>query len=130
DRGKQETLNMLKELTERGSDFFISTITVSEILAGAHHTKNPKKSVLEAKHILGQFNWVEFDGTSARTTGEMIAKLYEKGEPIEYQDVAIAASALSVNSDFLITENTGHFKRFSELEGKVYTPEEFREQEI
>ncbi len=130
DRGEQKTLDLLKRLTEEGSEFFISTVTVSEILAGAYHTENSKKSVLEAKHILGQFNWIDFEGNIAEKTGEMIADLYEKGEPIEFQDVAIAATALSVDSDFLITQNKEHFERFSGLQNSIHTPEGFLRQEL
>ena len=40
-------------------------VTVSEILTGSYLTKDSKKSVLEAKRIMGQFIWVELDAEIA-----------------------------------------------------------------
>lgn len=55
----------------------------------------------------------------------MNAYLISMGQPIEYQDVAIAASFLLEFCDVLLTENKEHFERLPNLKGKVMTPKEF-----
>jgi len=56
---------------------------------------------------------------------ELNAYLISKGQPIEYQDVAIAASYFLERCDVLLTENKNHFERLPNLKDKVMTPKEF-----
>lgn len=103
----------------------ISTITVSEILYGVYFRRDFGKAVLRAREALGQFVWVDFDGEAAEKTGEFMAFLRHEGKSVEFQDVAIAASATVSRSDFLLTQNTEHFIHFPQLKGHLFTPEEF-----
>jgi predicted nucleic acid-binding protein len=124
DRGKQEVIDLCKELTSTNSAF-ISTVSVSEILTGSYLRKDFKTAVNKAEKVLSQFRWVSLTGEAAKLTAQLNAYLISKGQPIEYQDIAIAASFLTEGCDVLLTENKDHFERLPNLKGKVMTPKEF-----
>ncbi len=127
DRGKQDVIELCKRLTGTNSAF-ISTVSVSEILTGSYLRKDYKTAIKKAEKVLGQFRWVPLNGEVAKIVAELNAYLISKGQPIEYQDVAIAASFLIANCDLLLSENKEHFERIPNLKGKVMTPNEFRQQ--
>ncbi|HLC36988.1 MAG TPA: type II toxin-antitoxin system VapC family toxin [archaeon] len=124
ERGNKESHDLVKELFFREADFFISTITVSEIMTGVYLKENFRKSFELAKDLLSQFIWKDFDSEIAIKSGEIIAFLLTKGERIEFQDVAIASTALKLNSDYLVTENKKHFERIPALKSKVFSSKE------
>jgi predicted nucleic acid-binding protein len=124
DRGKQDVIELCKKLTSTNSAF-ISTLSVSEILTGSYLRKDYKTAIKKAEKVLGQFCWVPLNGEAAKLVAELNAYLISKGQPIEYQDVAIAASFLIESCDLLLTENKEHFERLPNLKGKVMTPKEY-----
>ena len=127
DRGKQDVIDLCRQLTATDSAF-ISTVSVSEILTGSFLRKDYKVAVRKAEKVLRQFRWVSLNGDAAKLIAELNAYLISKGQPIEYQDVAIAASFLVECCDILLTENKEHFERLPNLKGKVMTPKEFRQE--
>jgi len=124
DRGKQDVIELCKQLTSTNSAY-ISTVSVSEILTGTYLRKDYKTAVKKAEKVLSQFRWVSLNGETAKLIAEFNAYLIIKGQPIEYQDVAIAASFLLEHCDVMLTENKEHFERLPNLKGKVMTPKEF-----
>ncbi len=124
DRGKQEVIDLCKRLTSTNSAF-ISTVSVSEILTGSYLRKDYKTAIKKAEKVLSQFRWVPLNGEVAKLVAELNAYLISKGQPIEYQDVAIAACFLLECCDVLLTENKEHFERLPNLKNKVMTPKEF-----
>ena len=124
DRGKQVTIELCKQLT-RTNSAFISTVSVSEILTGSYLRKDYNFAVKKAKKVLGQFRWVSLNGETAQLIAELNAYLIARGQPIEYQDIAIAASCLLENCDILLTENKEHYERLPNLKDKVMTTKEF-----
>jgi predicted nucleic acid-binding protein len=124
DRGKQDVIGLCKQLTSTNSAL-ISTVSVSEILTGAYLRKDYRAALKKAEKVLGQFRWVTLNGETAKLIAELNAYLISKGQPIEYQDVAIVASFLLERCDVLLTENIDHFERLPNLKGKVMTPKEF-----
>ncbi|XHH08644.1 MAG: type II toxin-antitoxin system VapC family toxin [Candidatus Bathyarchaeia archaeon] len=124
DRGKQDVIELCKQLTSTNSAY-ISTVSVSEILTGSYMRRDYKIAVNKAEKVLSQFQWVPLDGEVAKLVAELNAYLISKGQPIEYQDVAIAASFLLQCCDVLLTENKAHFERLPNLKGRVMTPKEF-----
>jgi len=125
DRKNKEVIDILKKLIDNNHRILISVISVSEILAGSYLRKDYKNSVLEAKRILGQFLWIDLDAKIAEKTAQYIAYLITEGSVIEYQDVAIAATFKTTDSDYLLTLNKNHFERIPDLKDKIYTPKEF-----
>lgn len=124
DRGKQDVIELCKRLTSTNSAF-ISTISVSEILTGSYLRQDFKAAIKKAEKVLSQFQWIPLTGETAKLVAQLNAYLISKGQPIEYQDIAIAASFLVEGCDVLLTENKGHFERLPNLKGKVITPKEF-----
>ncbi len=128
DRGKQDVIELCKRLTSTNSAY-ISTVSVSEILTGSYLRKDYKTAVKKAEKVLSQFRWVPLNGETAKVIAQLTAYLISKGQPIEYQDVAIAASFLLEHCDVMLTENKEHFERLPNLKGKVKTPKEFSSEE-
>ena len=124
DRGREDVIELCKQLTSTDSAF-ISTVSVSEILTGSYLRKDYAVAVNKAEKVLSQFRWVPLNGEVAKVVAQLNAYLISKGQPIEHQDVVIAASFLVTCCDVLLTENKSHFERFPNLRGKVMTPEEF-----
>ena len=126
DRHNEQTIRLLQKLAER-EELLISTVTVAEILTGAHLRKDASLAILKAKEVLNQFLWISVDGEVA----ERVAKLYafllfeKKEKSIEYPDVLIAATFLSVRGDILLTLNKKDFQAFPHLKEQVFTPDEF-----
>jgi predicted nucleic acid-binding protein len=123
DRGKEDVIELCRRLTSTNSAF-ISTVTISEILTGSYLRKDYRAAVKKAEKVLGQFRWISLNGDTAKLVAELNAYLILKGQPIEYQDVAIAASFMLECCDVLLTENKEHFERLPNLKGKVMTPKE------
>lgn len=126
DRQREETVLLLEELTRSDAELWISTVTVSEILTGAHLRRDAERSAVRAKAVLGQFSWKDLDGETAEKTGELLAHLFRAGKAIQYPDAAIAASAITTLADHLVTENKRHFTVFPPLAGRVRSAREFR----
>jgi predicted nucleic acid-binding protein len=124
DRGREDVIDLCKQLTSTNSAF-ISTVSVSEILTGSYLRKDYIAAAKKAEQVLSQFRWVPLNGQIAKHTAQLNAYLISKGQPIEYQDVVIAASFLAECCDVLLTENKEHFDRLPNLKGKVMTPKEF-----
>jgi predicted nucleic acid-binding protein len=126
DRGKQDVIELCKQLTSTNSAY-ISAVSVSEILTGSYLRRDYKIAVNKAEKVLSQFQWIPLDGEVAKLVAELNAYLISKGQPIEYQDVVIAASFILQCCDVLLTENKDHFERLPNLKGKVMNPQEFNE---
>ncbi|HMK93954.1 MAG TPA: type II toxin-antitoxin system VapC family toxin [Candidatus Limnocylindrales bacterium] len=124
DRGREDVIELCKQLTSTDSAF-ISTVSVSEVLTGSYLRKDYAVAVNKAEKVLNQFRWVPLNGEVAKVVAQLNAYLLAKGQPIEYQDVVIAASFLVTRCAVLLTENKSHFERFPNLRGKVMTPKEF-----
>lgn len=124
DRGKEDVIELCRQLT-RDKKALISAVSVSEILTGSYLRRDYKTAVRKAERVLGQFRIVTLNEETAKVIAQLNAYLISKGQPIEYQDVAIAASFLVECCDVLLTENKDHFERLPNLKGKVMTPKEF-----
>jgi predicted nucleic acid-binding protein len=127
DRGKQDVIELCKQYSST-NNAYISTVTVSEILTGSYLRKDYQTAIKKAEKVLSQFHWIPLNGEIAKLIAELNAYLISKGQPIEYQDVAIAATFLFECCDVLLTENKEHFDRLPILKGKVMTPKEFNQE--
>jgi len=94
---------------------FISTITVSEIVYGAMKSDRPEYHLKNLHNILlPSVNIVGFDTKAAYVCGKIRAELEKMGQPLDLADLEIAAIAIA-NNFLLVTGNTKHFERISEL---------------
>jgi predicted nucleic acid-binding protein len=127
DRKKKETIDIVKSLVEKNHEIMISMVTISEIFAGSYLRKDSKKALAEAKRILGQFLWIDFDAEIADKTAQYIAYLITEGKIIEYQDIVIAATFKVMKCDYLLTANKQHFENIADIKEKIVIPEELSE---
>ena len=125
DRKNAETIEIIKLAMGKEKQLIVSTVTVSEILAGAYRKKAPSQAIAEAKMLLSQFLKVNVDGETAEKAGQYLAYLLDTKQKIEYQDVVIAATFKTANADYLLTLNKADFLVLPGLAGKVLTPSEF-----
>lgn len=124
DRKDADAISLAKLLEPKGISAFISSITVSEIMAGALLRHDPKEAMENARMVLAQFDWKDLDGGIALKAGELLAWQINGGKRISYQDTAIAATALELGADLIVTENRNHFSVFPETKGIVVTARE------
>lgn len=124
DRKNPKAINLAKTLTLEGYSFWISTITISEIMVGINLAKNFELAKENGTYVLNQFRWIDFDSTAATKTGQIIAHLRASGKTIEFQDAAIAASGLVLGVEYLVTQNKKHFSDVSFLKEKIFTIDE------
>jgi len=124
ERCKDSAIKLVRLLSREDVPLLISIVTITELLAGAHSSREASKNVIRAKELLAEFNWIELDGRTAENIAILLAYRNKIGQPVDYTDAAIAGSFLTSGSDFLITDNKKDFE-FPQLKGKVYTPKEF-----
>ena len=114
ERGKKpEVLAMYAE-----EDFFISAVTLSELLLGWHLAKT-SEIAKKRKHfidkIANETTILDFNTEIAKLHAEYGAMLLQKNTPIGPHDLLIAATAQYYKYP-LMTRNIREFSRLSELQ--------------
>ncbi len=88
-----------------------SSVTLAELLFGAHRTGRRSAEFLERIHgALPAAPLVPFDEAAAEEYGRLRAYLEAQGTPIGHEDTQIAAIALA-NDLTVVTGNVRHFQR-------------------
>ncbi|MHA2219917.1 MAG: type II toxin-antitoxin system VapC family toxin [Candidatus Hodarchaeales archaeon] len=126
DRGVEETTSLLTHLIDSEHSVFLSAVVASEIYTGAYLRDDFRAAASKVRRLLLRFEFISLDAGIAETIGEINAYLISHGLPVEYQDVAIAATFISRKGDFLLTLNKKHFQIIPELKKKTVTPKELQ----
>ena len=89
-----------------------STVTLGELLFGAHRAGSRSAELLELtrRTVPGEIPLLPFDQAAAEEYGWLRGYLEERGTPIGHEDTQIAAIALA-NDLTVVTGNTRHFER-------------------
>lgn len=99
-----------------GQQVFLSVITVSELLYGAHRTQDPaqrnRRSAV-AESVLAQFKVLQIDVPVARLHAQLKADLALRGTPIGPHDLWLAATCLAYG----LTMVTGNVREFQRVHG-------------
>ena len=113
-------INFLERMGDKYSGY-TSPITVAELSVGAHLSKSPDalERTLELLNIVEVIN---LDSRIAIDAGKIYADLIKSGKRIELNDCLIAATALSLGINRVVTRNKKHFFRIKDIE--AVTPEE------
>jgi len=112
---KRKPTGLLKRLTSyRPGDIGISTITVAELVPGAHKSSLTEQNLAALDEFLIPLEVADFDQSAAVIYGEIRASLEHKGTLIGSMDMLIAAHALSLQVT-LVTNNMREFKRVPSL---------------
>ncbi|MBI2580440.1 type II toxin-antitoxin system VapC family toxin [Candidatus Woesearchaeota archaeon] len=125
ERKNEEALELVKSMLANNEELIVSAVTISEVLTGVYYM-GKRESLLDAKAVLAQFSPVPLDAEVADKTAQFAAFLLRNGSPIDFKDVAIAATFTVTKSDFLLTQNKKHFEIIPEVGGKARTVLEFR----
>ena len=96
------------------SDFYISSVTLYELVYGAEKSKWGERNRNKLMLFLSPFSIIPFDGNDAYYAGKIRNYLEEKGTMIGTYDVQIAAQGLARNL-IVLTHNTDEFRRVPEL---------------
>jgi tRNA(fMet)-specific endonuclease VapC len=100
----------------RNEEFYLSVITVSEMLHGVHRTTNERvrsRRTLFIQDMIGLFEVIPIDLAIAQTRSEITARLAELGQSIGSDDSWIAATCLTYNHSLI----TGNMREFSRIPG-------------
>lgn len=94
-----------------------SSITLAEILYGAHHGRERSAEIFERiqRRVLGSITILPFDEDAADEYGWLRAHLQSHGTPIGDMDMLIAATALAYGLT-VVTGNERYFGRVPGLE--------------
>ena len=103
---------------------FTSSITLGELVYGAHRLREHTATLLERIEdtLLPNLPLLPFDASAARRYGEIRAELERRGTPIGDADVRIAAIALAHGLK-VVTGNERHFRRVPGLETENWLEE-------
>ena len=94
---------------------FTSTITVGEMIYGAHKSTRTDQFIEQLNtKVWPKIHILPFDEDAAQVYGRLRAHLERQGTPLAEPDLRIAAIALT-HGLVLVTGNTGHFSRVSDL---------------
>jgi len=93
----------------------ISSVVAAELIYGAFKSKNKEFNLSRVHSFLEQFDIVPFNYRTAEVYGEIRTQLELSGNPIGWNDLMIAATAVS-NDGVLVTHNTREFARVKNLQ--------------
>ena len=100
---------------------FASVITVAELSVGAY--LSPRRDALKKTlDLLTPVILIDVNKAIAVECGRIYSSLVKSGGEIELNDCLIAASAISVGIEEVVTRNTKHFERIESI--RAVTPEE------
>jgi tRNA(fMet)-specific endonuclease VapC len=94
---------------------FVTSITVSELVYGAHKSARSSHHLEKVDVLLDGLNILSFDESAARQCGALKDSLRRAGTPISEPDLQIASIAL-FSALPLATHNQRHFAHVPELE--------------
>ena len=125
ERKNKDALDLVKGMLANNEELIISAVTASEVLTGVYYI-GKRESLLDARTVLAQFSTVPLDAEVAEKTAQFLAFLLRNGSPVDFKNVAIAATFTVTKSDFLLTQNKKHFEVIPEIGSKARTISEFK----
>lgn len=102
-------------------EYFISSVTVSELLIGLHRASSNKQRNERERglvRVFDAFPCLPFDFEEARIHAEVQAEMMANGQAIGAHDLIIAATALT-HGYFVLTHNLRDFQRVPGLAVKA-----------
>ncbi|MGH9947017.1 MAG: PIN domain-containing protein [Pyrinomonadaceae bacterium] len=119
---ERRRLNLADHAANREGDFFLSVITVSEMLHGLHRSTKPGVSNRRAafiEEIFERFPILAIDFGVAKIHSRIWADLAIKGQIIGMNDLWIAATCISYGLT-IITANVREFERIPGLDIEIW----------
>ena len=114
-KNKKRNVELLtKALSEPDAKVFITSLTVYELIGGAHYSNNFEKNYSLYKELRNSVDVLELDEESAKISGKIYAQLKKKGNNIGDTDILIASICIK-NQCTLLTENINHFIKIEDI---------------
>ena len=103
-----------------GKELSISSISMAELVHGAHKSLRPRNNLNKLKSLIAlpNLNVLDFGEIEAYEYGKLLAELEKKGMVIGSMDVMIAATA-RVNGLTVLSRDKKHFLRLKDFAIKV-----------
>ncbi|AHJ27017.1 type II toxin-antitoxin system VapC family toxin [Nodularia spumigena CS-584] len=92
----------------------ICNITVAELYFGAYNSQRVVENLTRAENFIRDVEVIALDNQAVKKFGELKAELRKTGQPVADFDLLIASVSLTRNY-ILVTNNTRHYSRISEL---------------
>jgi tRNA(fMet)-specific endonuclease VapC len=92
----------------------ICNITVAELYFGAYNSQKVAENLTRAENFIQNIEVIPLDNNAVKKFGELKAELRKTGQPVADFDLLIASIALT-KAYTLVTNNTRHYSRISEL---------------
>ena len=108
-RGRNVQLAKKLSSTSR-EEVFLSTVTVSELLFGAHRSWDPDRFLILCRQFCSSFRILPLGDEAAERAAKVRAHLEGQGRRIGAYDILIAGIALA-HKQVLVTHNTREFER-------------------
>ena len=113
-RGKKEAISAVDELDQEGKGATTS-VNAFELFFGANKSERKQENIKEVTRLLERLTVFPLDFASSKKAAEISAKLFAKGETIDFRDAMIAAISVE-NGLPLVTRNKAHFERVKGLQ--------------
>lgn len=117
-RGENGVAERERDLDDRGVGT-ISSVSVMELWEGIQRAEASENERAAVEQLLTGLSEASFDRETAKRAGALNVELADRGEPIDVEDVMIAATALE-RDDPVLTRNDGHFERIDALDLETY----------
>ncbi|MFB2894239.1 type II toxin-antitoxin system VapC family toxin [Aerosakkonemataceae cyanobacterium BLCC-F50] len=98
----------------------ICVITVAELYFGAYNSNRVTENLERAEFFIQELSVLPLTDAILRRFGELKAQFRRIGQPIADFDLMIASVALA-ESKILVTNNTRHYDRITELQLENWT---------
>lgn len=112
-KGRQSVMERL--LAVEREQVAICVITVAELYYGAYNSSRVLENLARATLFVQQLPVLPLNNNALKRFGELKAELRRIGQPIADFDLLIASVAL-VEGYVLVTNNTRHYNRITELQ--------------
>ena len=98
-----------------------TSVNVYELFFGIEHgAVNREKRLMEAESLVERLEVLPLGYESSRYAAKFMGDLYGRGEPVDALDVFTAAIGLKHGCSTVVTRNTRHFERFTEIKVETY----------
>jgi len=114
-RENKSASEFMEKLERDGHSICTTTINAFELFEGALlSSKSKDKDTSEVEGFLKSIGSLNFNEPASWKAAEISSDLMKKGEPLDFQDIAIASIAM-VNGEPIVTRNVKHFSRIKGL---------------
>lgn len=113
-RGRKQSVEFVKELEAAGALLSTTSVSSFELYYGAYRSKRQPANLASTRTLLRRLFILDLTDDCSEEAGRILAMLEARGEPIEFRDALIAATA-KIHKTTLVTRNTTHFARVPDL---------------